>query len=107
VGTSNLIAGEAARTITGRDGTFTVRPEKIRLVEPEEQAGAGQCTATGVVSDVAYLGSQTRFVVRLDVGGELVVTRQNLDTSSMEALAAMGRRVRLVWDRQHNLLLAE
>jgi hypothetical protein len=35
------------------------------------------------------------------------VTRQNLDTSSMEALAAMGRRVRLVWDRQHNLLLAE
>jgi putative spermidine/putrescine transport system ATP-binding protein len=107
VGTSNLIAGEAARAITGRDGTFTVRPEKIRLVEPDEQAGAGQCTATGVVSDVAYLGSQTRFVVRLDVGGELVVTRQNLDTSSMEALAAMGRRVRLVWDRQHNLLLAE
>ena len=107
VGTSNLIAGEAARTITGRDGTFTVRPEKIRLLEPDEQAGAGQSTATGVVSDVAYLGSQTRFVVRLDVGGELVVTRQNLDTSSMEALAAMGRRVRLVWDRQHNLLLAE
>jgi putative spermidine/putrescine transport system ATP-binding protein len=107
VGTSNLIAGEAARTITGRDGTFTVRPEKIRLLEPDEQAGAGLSTATGVVSDVAYLGSQTRFVVRLDVGGELVVTRQNLDTSSMEALAAMGRRVRLVWDRQHNLLLAE
>jgi putative spermidine/putrescine transport system ATP-binding protein len=107
VGTSNLIAGEAARTITGRHGTFTVRPEKIRLLEPDEQAGAGLSTATGVVSDVAYLGSQTRFVVRLDVGGELVVTRQNLDTSSMEALAAMGRRVRLVWDRQHNLLLAE
>jgi len=107
VGTSNLIAGEAARTITGRNATFTVRPEKIRLLEPDEQAGAGQSTATGVVSDVAYLGSQTRFVVRLDVGGELVVTRQNLDTSSMEALAAMGRRVRLVWDRQHNLLLAE
>jgi putative spermidine/putrescine transport system ATP-binding protein len=107
VGTSNLIAGAAARAITGQDGTFTVRPEKIRLVEPDERAGAGQCTATGVVSDVAYLGSQTRFVVRLDLGGELVVTRQNLDTSSMEALAAMGRPVRLLWDRQHNLLLAE
>jgi putative spermidine/putrescine transport system ATP-binding protein len=107
VGTSNLIAGEAARTIAGQDGTFTVRPEKIRLVEPDEQAGSAQCTATGVVSDVAYLGSQTRFVVRLDAGGELVVTRQNLDTSSMEALAAMGRPVRLVWERQHNLLLAE
>jgi putative spermidine/putrescine transport system ATP-binding protein len=107
VGTSNLLGGEAARAITGRDGTFTVRPEKIRIVEPDGTAGPGQCTATGVVSDVAYLGSQTRFVVRLDAGGELVVTQQNLATSSMEALAAKGRPVRLVWDRQHNLLLSE
>jgi hypothetical protein len=45
--------------------------------------------------------------VRLDAGGELVVTQQNLATSSMEALAAKGRPVRLVWDRQHNLLLSE
>jgi hypothetical protein len=37
------------------------------------------------------------------VGGELVVTQQNLATSSMEALAAQGRAVRLVWKRQHNL----
>jgi putative spermidine/putrescine transport system ATP-binding protein len=107
VGTSNLLRGEAARAITGRDGTFTVRPEKIRITEPEGTAGAGECSATGVVSDVAYLGSQTRFVVRLDAGGELVVTQQNLTTSSMEALAAKGRPVRLVWDRQHNLLLSE
>ena len=31
VGHSNLITGEAARSILGRDGTFTVRPEKIQL----------------------------------------------------------------------------
>ncbi len=107
VGTSNLLDGPAARAITGRDGTFTVRPEKIRITERDGTAGAGECSATGVVSHVAYLGSQTRFVVRLDAGGELVVTQQNLATSSMEALAAMGRPVRLVWDRQHNLLLSE
>jgi putative spermidine/putrescine transport system ATP-binding protein len=107
VGTSNLLAGEAARATIGRDGTFTVRPEKIRILEPDVAAGPGQCSATGVVSDVAYLGSQTRFVVRLDAGGELVVTQQNLATSSMEALAARGRPVRLVWDRQHNLQLSE
>ncbi len=107
VGTSNLLGGEAARAITGQDGTFTVRPEKIRITEPDGTAGTGECSATGVVVDVAYLGSQTRFVVRLDVGGELVVTQQNLATSSMEVLAAKGRPVRLVWDRQHNLLLSE
>ena len=34
VGTSNLLSGEAAQAIVGKDGTFTVRPEKIRLGEP-------------------------------------------------------------------------
>ena len=31
VGTSNLLDGEAARTILGRPGTYSVRPEKIRV----------------------------------------------------------------------------
>jgi len=31
-----------------------------------------------------------------------MVVQQNLSTSSMDALAAKGRRVRLVWSRQHN-----
>jgi hypothetical protein len=59
------------------------------------------------VADVAYLGAETRYTVALDVGGELVVTEQNLTTTSMDALAAKGRRVRLVWEEQHNLLLPD
>src|ERR1043165_3514790 len=55
VGTSNLISGEVARTVTGASGTFTVRPEKIHLAEPGEQPGPDQCTADGVVSEVVYL----------------------------------------------------
>jgi hypothetical protein len=53
-----------------------------------------------------YLGSDTRYFVTLDVGGELVVTQQNLQTSSMQALAAQGRAVRLSWSREHVLSLA-
>ena len=34
VGTSNLLTGAVAEAIIGRAGTFTVRPEKIRLAEP-------------------------------------------------------------------------
>jgi hypothetical protein len=62
----------------------------------------GECTATGVVTKVVYLGAVTRYVVTLDVGGELVVMQQNLRTSSMEALQVRGRRVRLTWERQHS-----
>ncbi|HJW22034.1 MAG TPA: ABC transporter ATP-binding protein [Candidatus Limnocylindrales bacterium] len=107
VGTSNLLAGPAAEAIVGRPGTFTVRPEKIRLAEPDAAVGTDETSAPGVIRTVVYLGPDTRYVVTLDAGGELVVTQQNLATSSMEALEAQGRRVRLIWKRVHNFAVGE
>ncbi|TAK01981.1 MAG: ABC transporter ATP-binding protein [Chloroflexota bacterium] len=103
VGTSNLLTGDSARAIIGSAGTFTVRPEKIHLVDPAATPGPDEASATGTIREVVYLGPDTRYIVALDAGGELVVTQQNLATSSMEALAAKGRVVRLTWKRQHNL----
>jgi len=62
----------------------------------------GESAVEGTVDDVVYLGTTTRYIVALDAGARLVVVQQNLTTSSMEALAAKGRRVKLVWDRQYN-----
>jgi putative spermidine/putrescine transport system ATP-binding protein len=107
VGTSNLLTGAVAETIVGRPGTFTVRPEKIRLGDPEDAVGADESSALGRIRTVVYLGPDTRYVVTLDVGSELVVTQQNLTTSSMEALAATGRPVRLIWKRQHNFAIGQ
>ena len=107
VGTSNLIAGDAALRIVGQAGTFTVRPEKVRIADPDVEPGAGEIAAPGQIREVVYLGPDTRYIVSLDAGGELVVTQQNLTTSSMEALEARGRKVRLIWRRQHNLPVAE
>ncbi len=103
VGTSNLLRGEVAERVFGTAGTFTVRPEKIRLAEPESVVAAGEIGVDGRIREVVYLGSDTRYYVALDAGSELVVTQQNLATSSMEALAAEGRPVRLIWKRQHSL----
>jgi len=102
VGTSNLLAGDVAERIVGRAGTFTIRPEKIRLAEPTDPVADDETSATGTIRDVIYLGSDTRYVVALDAGSQLVVTAQNLTISSMEALAAQGRAVRLIWKRQYN-----
>jgi putative spermidine/putrescine transport system ATP-binding protein len=107
VGTSNLLSGEAARAVVGADGTFTVRPEKIQLMAADAAAPTGDIAADGTIREVVYLGPDTRYIVALDAGGELVVTQQNLATSSMEALEAKGRRVRLTWRRQHNLPVAD
>ena len=107
VGTSNLLSGEGARSIIGREGTFTIRPEKIRLAEAEALVGPGQSAALGRIQDVVYLGPETRYIVELDAGARLVVTQQNLATTSTEALAQEGRAVRLIWDRQHELAIVE
>jgi putative spermidine/putrescine transport system ATP-binding protein len=101
VGTSNLLGGEAARTILGEDGLFTVRPEKIQFADEEDAIDADEVSAHGHVAEVVYIGPDTRYIVALDAGVQLVVTQQNLLTSSSEALAARGRSVRLVWKRRH------
>jgi putative spermidine/putrescine transport system ATP-binding protein len=107
VGTSNLLRGDVAKAIVGDAGTYTVRPEKIRLAGPDDPVGHGETSALGHVRSVVYLGPDTRFVVSLDAGSELVVTQQNLVTSSMDALALEGKAVRLIWNRQHNYPVAE
>jgi len=107
VGTSNLLRGEVAASIVGQTGTFTIRPEKIRIGEPDVAVAPDEASATGTIRDVAYLGPETRYVVALDAGADLVVTQQNLSTSSTEALAQQGKAVRLVWKRQHQLPVAD
>jgi putative spermidine/putrescine transport system ATP-binding protein len=88
VGVSNVL---------DRDGRkFTVRPEKIRM--HFDEAGVGEL---GRIRDVVYVGMFTRYIVELDSGGELTVVRQNLETSSQEALESRGRRVRLEWRPEH------
>ncbi len=105
VGTSNLLRGDVARSIVGRAGTFTVRPEKIRLAAPSDPVAADETSTLGHIRNVVYLGPDTRYVVALDAGSELVVTQQNLTTSSMDALALSGTAVRLIWKQQHNFAI--
>ncbi len=107
VGTSNLLRDEVAERVLGTRGTFTIRPEKIHLAAPDAPVGADEQAASGVIRDVVYLGPDTRYIVTLDAGAELVVTQQNLATTSTEALAQQGKAVRLVWKRQHQLPIAD
>jgi putative spermidine/putrescine transport system ATP-binding protein len=93
VGVSNVLERNGKR--------FTIRPEKVRL-DPE---GDGLHVEEGQVRDVAYAGMVTRYVVDLDHGGELQVVRQNLETSSADALEQKGRRVRIGWREEHTFAI--
>ncbi|MET8952165.1 ABC transporter ATP-binding protein [Streptomyces sp. NPDC004393] len=102
VGTSNLLQGEAADRIVGTAGTYSIRPEKIRVLKESADADEPEhSTAVGAVAEVVYLGDATRFLVDLDAGGRLTALQQNLETSSEDVAAYRGTRVRLRWHRRH------
>jgi putative spermidine/putrescine transport system ATP-binding protein len=88
VGVSNVLERGGRR--------ITIRPEKIHLLDDDGRSGE-----TGIVREVVYAGMVTRYIVDLDSGGELVVIRQNLETSSQQALQDRGKRVRLDWRPEH------
>jgi putative spermidine/putrescine transport system ATP-binding protein len=90
VGVSNVLERGGRR--------FTIRPEKVRLLDGPHD---GLHTEGGVVRDVAYVGMVTRYLVDLERGGELQVVRQNLETSSTEALEQQGRQVTVGWSEEH------
>jgi putative spermidine/putrescine transport system ATP-binding protein len=84
IGTSNILE---------RNGrTFTVRPEKIRLLTGDADEGE-----PGTITAAVYLGPVTKFIVALDGGGELTVVQQNLETSSADVHELERKRVRLRW----------
>jgi len=93
VGVSNVLERDGRR--------FTIRPEKIHM---SDDGGPGE---PGVIREVVYVGMVTRYIVELESGGELVVIRQNLETSSQQALEARGKRVRLHWRPEHTYELAK
>jgi putative spermidine/putrescine transport system ATP-binding protein len=92
VGVSNLLERDGRRV--------TIRPEKIHM----RVDGPGE---PGVIREVVYVGMVTRYIVDLDSGGQLVVIRQNLETTSQEALEEQGKRVRLDWRPEHTYVIPE
>jgi putative spermidine/putrescine transport system ATP-binding protein len=94
VGVSNMLE---------RDGTrFTIRPEKIQLVEPS-QAPNGFHTEQGRIDDVSYAGMVTRYTVSLDAGGKLQLIRQNSESSADEAGSLKNREVVVGWRPEHTV----
>jgi putative spermidine/putrescine transport system ATP-binding protein len=96
VGVSNTLERDGRR--------FTIRPEKVRILEEGEDA-SGLHTERGQIVDVAYLGAVTRYLVGLEAGGELHVVRQNLETSSAQAEEQRGREVVVGWRDEHTFAI--
>jgi putative spermidine/putrescine transport system ATP-binding protein len=100
VGVSNVLERDGRR--------FTIRPEKLRLLDDGEMPDSGDEVEPGRIEDVVYAGSITRTIVALERGGTLIAVRQNLETSSTEAAAqARGRPTRVAWRAEQAYAITE
>ena len=107
VGTSNLLSADAASQIVGQAGTFSIRPEKIRVGGVDDEPTADEHSAWGSVHEVEYVGAFTRFIVDLEAGGRLVAVQQNLESSSSDVSGYRNTRVRLIWNQKHEFRVAD
>ncbi|MEA2549121.1 MAG: spermidine/putrescine transport system ATP-binding protein [Chloroflexota bacterium] len=128
LGVSNLLAA----TIIARDGEYAtarlgsevpirvpsslvdgltgvsigVRPEKIRLSEPNTESPTGHNRLTGVVRDASYLGVSTQYQVE-SRSGTLTVYEQNVERATKSELWARGDEVQLTWSPDHSFVVPE
>jgi spermidine/putrescine transport system ATP-binding protein len=94
-----VFAGE--RFPVGSNAVLSIRPEKIGIVRAEDdKAGRGKdAHAPGKIVDLVYLGTDTRYVVRIADKADVVVRMQN--TTSSEHFFNAGDEVTVLWNHEH------
>jgi spermidine/putrescine transport system ATP-binding protein len=129
LGVSNLLHG----TVEGSDGAYAtvrlgdgstvrapranvgsasavelgVRPEKIRLREPEETIPDGHNRLAGIVRDASYLGVSTQYQVEAGGGARLTVFEQNVERATRTELWRPGESVILTWAPDHSFVVTD
>jgi putative spermidine/putrescine transport system ATP-binding protein len=86
VGTSTVLTGRAAAEIVGAEGTFAVRPERIRM---------GEAGAAGTIAEVVYLGATTRYLIDLDAGPRITASEPNTSAGAADSAQRRGDRVQI------------
>ncbi len=105
VGTSNVLSGVDAERVLGRPGHWLIRPERLGFVATgADQPAAPLATssnrsAEGTVSEVLYVGWETRVRVHLDAGPDLIVVTPN--GAGDVAPPVRSERVVVAWDDRH------
>ena len=92
VGTSNVLSAELSSQLMGKAEAHSIRPERIRIVE---RACADEVSIEGTVSDVQYLGADSRVRVDLADGSHLLA---NAPSDGLVGVV-IGGSIRLAWSR--------
>jgi putative spermidine/putrescine transport system ATP-binding protein len=92
VGTANVFTGDIAKAVVGKAGAYSIRPERMDL---KTGTTAGANSASGLVVETIYVGSNTRVVVDLDAGQRVNVILSNDANPNADKLR--GQKVIVTW----------
>ena len=107
VGASNVVSGALAQRLLGSTAQRAMRPEQIRILSAAETPRPGEQQARGTIATAVYLGAETRYIIAVEGGGDLVVVQQNLHGAGSSLHRSAGERVQLAWRTEDVLDLAE
>ena len=106
IGVSNLLPAEVVAA-NGQGSYASVRPEKLRLEDPDTPATADHPSVQGVIESTLYLGTATQVIVRVGDDVPITVLVPNADEAARQRLPNAGARVRLAWAPEHMHLVRE
>ncbi|KIH85173.1 ABC transporter ATP-binding protein [Pseudomonas batumici] len=104
VGTSNVIRGELAKQLCGSDLPLSIRPEHVRFADGPVQSH--EVEISGLLHDIQYQGSATRYELKLDNGQTLNISQPNTQWLDTSAGHQAGQRITARWARQAMTVLA-
>lgn len=98
VGTSNVIRGELARELSGYPQPFSIRPEHLRFAEGP--LASGEVEVHGLLHDIQYQGSATRYELKLANGQTLNLSQANTQWQDNAAPHQAGQQLSVRWARE-------
>lgn len=105
VGTSNVLGGQLAQYLNGTPRPFSIRPEHIRF--SNGPAATDELQLSGLLHDIQYQGSATRYELTLDNGQTLSVSQANNQWQDSSTQHSIGQRLQVCWPRQAMTLLQD
>jgi putative spermidine/putrescine transport system ATP-binding protein len=99
VGNANIIRKNLAFKLTGQGSSFSIRPERIQFLKNNSLQQDDLWVAEGKIKDIHYHGANTRFLLELSDGDEIVLIQQNFENlpSNPTEKYDIGLRRKVAW----------
>ena len=101
LGVSNLISGASAKSLFGSEELFNIRPERIKLSSENSQLASDELGVVATITDVAYTGANTLYVLESESGLRLIATRLNEELPGQDIRLEAGNRVLASFRKEH------